>query len=154
MKTFTDNSGKVWTMSVTVDAIKRVRATLAVDLLDAISGELIKKIATDPILLCDIIYVVCKPEADAAGITDEQFGRAMAGDAIDRATTSFLEELVDFFPANRRKVLQEAIAKYHVLEEKLMEYARKAINDPRMEEEMYAQLKQKISDYKLRTSTG
>ena len=44
-------------------------------------------------------------------VTDEDFGRAMAGDAIDHATTALLEELVSFFPsprdrANLQRVLQ------------------------------------------------
>ena len=39
------------------------------------------------------------------------FGRSMAGDAIDHATTSFLEEMVDFFPRSRRALLTKALGK-------------------------------------------
>ena len=59
----------------------------------------------------DVLYVVCKRQADSAGVTDEQFGRAMAGDAVDAATKAFLEELADFTPSPRdraqaRKVVE------------------------------------------------
>ena len=111
MKSFTDNTDRTWTVSITVDAIKRVRGLLEVDLLDAISGNLIERLVKDPILLCDIVYAVCKPEADAQAVNDEDFGRAMAGDAIEQATKALLEELVSFSPsprdrANLKRVLE------------------------------------------------
>ncbi len=115
MKTFTDNAGRTWTVAVTVDAIKRVRSLVNVDLLEVVEGKLIDRLYRDPILLCDVLYAVCKPEADAKNITDEEFGRAMAGDAIDHATKALLEELADFSPspkdrANLRSVIQKTAA--------------------------------------------
>jgi len=111
MKTFQDNAGRTWTVSITVDAIKRVRGLLEVDLLEVVGGKLIDRLITDPVLLCDIVYAVCKPEADAQSVSDEEFGRAMAGDAIEHATTALLEELVSFSPsprdrANLKRVLE------------------------------------------------
>jgi len=111
MRTFKDNAGRTWTVSITVDAIKRVRSLLDVDLLEVVGGKLIDRLITDPVLLCDIVYAVCKPEADAQSVSDEDFGRAMAGDAIEHATTALLEELVSFSPsprdrANFKKVLE------------------------------------------------
>ena len=101
MKTFTDNANRVWTIAINVDAIKRVRGLLDVNLLEIVEGELIEKLIRDPVLLCDIVYAVCKPEADAKGVSDEEFGRAMAGDAIEHATKALLEELVGFSPSPR-----------------------------------------------------
>jgi len=101
MKTFTDNAGRTWTVAINVDAIKRVRDLLDVDLLEIVEGPLIEKLIRDPVLLCDVVYAVCKPEADAKGVTDEDFGRAMAGDAIEHATKALLEDLVGFSPSPR-----------------------------------------------------
>ena len=111
MKTFTDNAGRTWTVAINVNAIKRVRGLLDVDLLTVLDGPLIEKLYRDPVLLCDVLYAVCKPEADARNVTDEDFGQAMAGDAIEQATKALLEELVDFSPsprdrANLQRVLQ------------------------------------------------
>jgi hypothetical protein len=111
MKTFTDNAGRTWTVAINVDAIKRVRSLLNVDLLEILEGGLIEKLYRDPVLLCDVVYAVCKPEADALNVTDEEFGRAMAGDAIEHATKALLEELVGFSPsprdrANLQRVLE------------------------------------------------
>lgn len=101
MKTFNDNAGRTWTIAINVDAIKRVRSLLEVDLLEIVDGKLIEKLIRDPVLLCDVVYAVCKPEADAKDVTDEEFGRAMAGDAIEHATKALLEELVLFSPSPR-----------------------------------------------------
>lgn len=101
MKTFVDNAGRTWTVTVNVDAIKRVRGLLNVDLLEILEGTLVERLIRDPVLLCDVVYAVCKPEADARNVTDEDFGRAMAGDVIDEATTVLLEELVAFCPSPR-----------------------------------------------------
>ena len=94
MHTFTDTQGRPWTITLNVDAIRRVRSVLNINLLEAIEGRLLERLITDPVLLCDILFVVIQPEAVTKGISDEDFGRAMAGDAIHAATTSFLEELV------------------------------------------------------------
>lgn len=111
MKTFTDNAGRTWTLTINVDAIKRVRGLLDVDLLEVVEGNLIERLIRDPVLLCDVVYAVCKPEVDTRGVSDEEFGRAMAGDAIEHATRSLLEELVSFSPsprdrANLQRVLE------------------------------------------------
>ena len=97
MKTFNDNAGRTWTLSVNIAAVKRVRSLLDVDLLELADGKLLERLVGDPVLLCDVIYCLLKPEADAAQVGDEDFGRAMAGDAIDCATEALLEELVAFF---------------------------------------------------------
>lgn len=110
MKTFTDTTGRSWAITINVDTVKRVRGLVDVDLLGIADGTLIEKLYRDPILLCDVVYAVCKPEADERNLSDEEFGRAMAGDAIDNATKVLLEELVDFSPSPRdRAVLQRVL---------------------------------------------
>ena len=111
MRTFNDNAGRTWSLTLNVWTVKKVRDLLGVDLLD-LGGEsatgssdkkpgLLFRLIADPVLLVDVLYVVCKDQADGASVTDEQFGRAMGGDAIDAATKAFLEELADFTPSPR-----------------------------------------------------
>ena len=116
MRSFKDNADRTWTVTLNVYAVKKVRDLLGVDLLD-LGGDakddngLLYRLIADPVLLVDVLYVVCQEQADEANVTDEQFGRAMAGDAIDGATKAFLEELADFTPSPRdraraRKVIE------------------------------------------------
>jgi len=142
MKTFKDNAGRTWTVGVDVAAIKRVRSLLDVDLMGAVEGKLLERLVSDPVLLCDVIYCVCKPEADSRGVSDEDFGRAMAGDAIEHATTALLEELVDFFPQARRRLLRKALAKLRNLEARVLEVAEMKLDGPELEAEMEAALRE------------
>ena len=113
MRTFKDNAGRQWSVEINVAVLKRVRGLTGTDLMQVIEGTLIEKLIRDPVLLCDVVYAICKPEADARtpAVSDEEFGMAMAGDAIEAATTVVLEELVSFCPsprdrANLGRVLQ------------------------------------------------
>ena len=145
MKTFQDNAGRTWTVSVNVDAVKRVRSLLEVNLLEAVEGKLIERLRDDPILLCDVLYVVCKPEADAAGVTDEQFGQGMAGDAIDHATAALLEELVGFFRKGRRELLAKALARLSEVETKAIAVASQRLDAPEIEQQILAALNEPAS---------
>lgn len=111
MKTFTDSAGRAWTLTLTIDAAKRVKSLLDVNLLELEAGDppLLTRLGTDVILLCDTIFALVKPQADAAGVTDEQFAAAMGGDAILAAQTAFYGELVDFFRKLGRTDLAKAV---------------------------------------------
>src|SRR5262245_20018284 len=136
MKTFNDNLGRAWPVAINVECIKRVKSLLGINLLDAIEGKLLEQLVSDPVLLCDCVYAICKPEAEARQVSDEDFGRAMAGDAIDHATTALLEELVDFFPSGKRQVLAKALAKLKNLEAKAVDLATKRLEDPALDQRL------------------
>ena len=129
VKTFKDSQGREWNLAVNVDAVKRARSLVNVDLLEVTDGKLLERIASDEVLMVDLVYVLVKPEADAKGVTDEEFGRAMAGDAIDAAYTAFMEELTSFFrnPA-RRALLKKALSKLNELEGRVLDRAEKRID--------------------------
>ena len=112
MKPFTDSQGRTWSVVINVSAIKRVRDVLGVDLLDVANGDLLSRLADDPCLLVDVLFVLSKPEADAKGITDEDFGRCMVGGVLDEASAALMKELLDFFPsALRARALVKMIRK-------------------------------------------
>ena len=136
-KIFGDNSGRKWTVEINVGAIKRVRTLCGVDLLEMVSGgDLAQKMSTDPVLLCDVLFALVKTAADAAAVTDEDFGRAMAGDAIEQATTAMLEELVDFFPSRRRGLLAKALGKLRTLEQMILTAAETRLDSGEIEKQM------------------
>ncbi|MEK7754316.1 MAG: hypothetical protein AAB654_20490 [Acidobacteriota bacterium] len=101
MKVFNDNAGRSWTISVDVNALRQVRAHLGLNLVGKDFVPALNRLQDDPMLLCDVLYVICKPQAEKQNISDEDFGRAMAGDAVEHATTAFLEELANFTPNPR-----------------------------------------------------
>lgn len=134
MKTFTDNAGRSWNVEVNVAAIKRARTLADVNLLEVVEGTLVDRLIRDPVLLCDCLYAVCKPQADERSITDEEFGRAMAGDAIEHATAALLEELVSFCPSPRdRKTLGRVIQATQNVMEKARDLVEQKLNNGELE---------------------
>lgn len=119
MKTFTDSMGREWSININYGSIKRVRALVDVDLLEVAEGKL-KDLATDPILLINTIFALCKPQADAAGIGDEDFGNAMRGDVIEKACAALFEDLADFFPKGKQSILKKLIGKSKELQEAML----------------------------------
>ena len=85
--------------------VKRVRCLLDVDLLGLVDGSLIERLISDPVLLCNIVYVMCRPAAQERGLSDDDFGKAMAGDAIEHATIALLEDLADFSPSPKQRAI-------------------------------------------------
>ncbi len=98
MKTFKDATGKDWEVVIHVAALKRVRDLAGVDLMDVAGGDLLERLIDDPVLLVNVLYVLVKPQADARTISDEQFGAALVGGALDAAADALIRELLDFFP--------------------------------------------------------
>ena len=133
MKTFHDSTGRAWAVALNVGVLKRVRSLCDVDLMAAVEGKLVERLVSDPVLLCDVLYAVCQEEAEAKNVSDEEFGRLLAGDVIDSATTALLEELVDFFPKRRREVLRTALTKLETLQEKSVKAAMVFLESPELD---------------------
>jgi hypothetical protein len=108
-RTFTDAAGQSWSVVVTVDTLRRVRQLAGVDLMQAIGGKLLEQLATDPVLLVDVLAAVCKPQLDARSTTAEAFAQGLVGDAIDAAAHALLLGLADFSPSPTRKLLMRLI---------------------------------------------
>jgi hypothetical protein len=112
VKQFADSAGRAWTISLTIDAVKRVRGLLGaeVDLLKIEAGNppLLTRL-TDIEFLCNLIFALIKPQAEKLGVTDEQFGAAMDGDCLKNAQDALYGELVDFFQKLGRRDLVKAV---------------------------------------------
>lgn len=105
-----------WEIKVNVNTFRRIKALCGVDLMELISvnektgkmnTELLERLSSDPILLVDILYATCKPQADEKNMTDEQFGELWAGDQIEFAVNALMEEIINFFPEAKRKLWQK-----------------------------------------------
>ncbi|MBA2481228.1 MAG: hypothetical protein H0V44_11245 [Planctomycetes bacterium] len=140
MRTFTDATGRAWSIAITVDTLKRVRALVQIDLLDVLGGHLLETLSSDPVVLCDVLFAAVKPEADARQVSDVDFGRAMAGDAIEQATRALLDDLVDFFPQPKRRLLAKALGKLTTWQAKALDAAEQRLDGPKLQAALTAAL--------------
>jgi len=134
MRTFTDSAGRAWQLAITVDAVRRVRDVVGVNLARLIepreaggSLPLLTDLEDDLLLLVDVIYALVKPQADAQGVSDADFGRALGGEAIAGAHEAFWRELADFFRNLKRSAPARAIEKQLALVEAAMAAAERKI---------------------------
>lgn len=141
MKTFTDTTGREWQVSMNITALKRVRDLLDIDLMqlpvfDQKQPEagLLYRLGNDPVELVNVLFALVKPQADAAGVSDEAFGEALGGDALSDATEAFMAEMVGFFPQGVRDALMTVLQKAKTVEGLMLDQLATAINDPALDE--------------------
>ena len=150
MRSFKDNKGRTWEIDVDYHVIRRVKGSeLAVNLLDLVAGEgspLVQQIIDDPLFLIDLLFVICRPQAEKLSISDEEFGKSIRGDVIDAATTALLEELADFFPAGKRRVLLKAVGKVQQLQARANEAAEQVLDSDRLDRALEQKLSSAFSN--------
>ena len=138
MHSFVDNSRHTWEVTINVAAVKRIRGLLGIDLYALVDDgfKSLSKLVSDPVTLADVLYCLCKDQAERQSITDEDFGRALAGDVITQAADAFVEELIDFFPdARARASLRKAIEAGKAVREKVLNHAEKILDSIELETE-------------------
>jgi hypothetical protein len=143
--TFTDTAGRVWSVSIGTDTIKRVRSLLSVDLMEFVEGSLMGKLMGDVVLFVDVLYAICKPEADAKGVTDEQFGRAMSGDVLQAAEEALAEGLFTFSHPSRREAARKGWEKAKQLRQRACEMATVRLDDPSIDRLFEERMQERIA---------
>jgi len=138
VKTFRDCANREWAVALNVAAVKRVRDLCNVDLMAVVSdeGKTLGALIDDPVLLADVIFAICRPQAQEKNITDEDFGTTLAGDPIDHATQALLEELADFFPGKRRALLRKVVAKINRYMSESARISEERLDDPELDRQL------------------
>lgn len=131
---FTDERGREWRLAIDVPTIKRIRDELSIDLLRCLEDQtVLSRLVDDVVQLVDVLWLVCRDQAEGAGIDDVEFGRRLVGDAIDRAVTAFLAALCDFFPPAKRAVMRRILDKIHQVEARTLERAMTIVQSDRID---------------------
>ena len=147
MKTFLTPDGITWIVRVDVCSIEEVRDRAGIDLLSIIDPEkdALSRLA-DPVTLAKVLWILCEEQArnhKPDAIQEKAFKRQLAGDLMDQAFQSLREEVLDFFPKDRRAMLKDYLAKVEALGEKILAEAKTDIGamDP---EKMFEKLRASI----------
>lgn len=149
MTTFNDKTKTPWTLELTVGSARRVKADTTVDLVNIISLDgdgkasmkTLEKLIEDPFALVNVIFSLCKPQAEKAGITDEAFAELLDADAVEAAANALVEEIINFTPAAKRK----ALTKIHQIAQRIAAKNEAALDQilesGQLEEQIEKQLK-------------
>jgi hypothetical protein len=128
MHKFKDNQGREWSLSLNGWQLKKLKETLG---FDAREHESILRAANDPCLLCDVLFVMCQDQAKELSVTDEDFGKAMTGDAIEAAIDAYMQETADFSP-RQKQALKTMLARMNETQDRATALATEKLNSPAM----------------------
>ena len=142
---WTDAEGRSWSAAVSVNSIRRVRELVGVNLMEVSDGELMSRLADDPVLLVNTLYAVCKPQADERDVSDEAFGELLVGDTIELAAAALVRGITDFFPKDRRAVLERLWAATKRTRTEATQMAMDKLDSPLVEQAITGAI-QKASD--------
>lgn len=136
MAAFKDSSGRDWVVEIDVNQVKRLRSELGLDLLEVLGGEnqVFQRLADDPVLLVDCLWVICREQAEDRSLTDVQFGKSLVGDSIEFATRALMGAITDFFPQGRRDAMKAVAAKVWETQDLSQARALEMVKDPRVNE--------------------
>lgn len=154
MRTFTDKAKREWTVDLNITTVKHVMDALEVNLAQ-LDEQLLVRLSDDPILLCNVIYVLCREQTNEKGISDEDFGRALGGDSIDAATKALMAELVDFTrsPA-RRQMWKAVVEKLEKIRKIAATTIEKHVTGSEPDEELQAKLEAVIKEAAIKAVTS
>lgn len=110
MQAFKDSSGRLWEVVVDHGRVMQLKALLAIDVYGMIKSGLssLADILGDIPQIINIAYVLCKDQADRLGVSDEQFGESLGGDALEDLIAAVQEAFIDFFPNRRHREMARA----------------------------------------------
>lgn len=139
MASFKDCKGREWPIVITIGVVNRIKdkADLRYALDDKM--KMFQEIVSDPCKLADTVFAILKPQADAAGVSLEDFADALDGDVIYAMASAFESALSDFFPppmrgplkklSEKRRAYQESTANWAVKKMDAIDTAKEANQD-------------------------
>ena len=131
MAKFTDKTGQEWSVAITAAELRRVKQLLGIKLDQAVHDDTPANIEGDAALAVDVVYLLCKPQADERKIGDEDFGRLLDEDAFVKAKDALWEALAEFYPtgAPEREVIGSRVRLYRQIIAEGLERAVKVLRD-------------------------
>lgn len=101
MRLFQDNLGREWKIELNITTLnildERVKAYIDKDFDIYDAGSVMEKMKNLR-FAANLLFLSCKDSADDRGISDEDFGRALAGESMRNVMDAFVEEYINFFP--------------------------------------------------------
>lgn len=102
MRQFEDSKKRKWTLNITIGAAKKIRDLCGINF---IGGENapndLARIYNDPLLVGEVVEVLCAQQAEARGVSDFA-DSVLDAETMANASDAFFEEIINFFQSSRR----------------------------------------------------
>ena len=112
MRLFKDAAGREWEVKLTIGSAKKLSERLKPFEIDLMNIEQVLVRFADILFFTEVIWETVRDQAEAKGITADEFLDAFSGDLLYRARQAWLNEYIDFFPdPAARKTVRELLAR-------------------------------------------
>lgn len=130
MASFKDMQGREWQVNINIGLVKKLQAA-SINILEMDKGEppLMQRLATDIVLIVDMLYVLCQAEAEKRSVNPEQFAEALGLDSIQPAREALMQALSDFFRCLKRNDVVKILKKQDELLEQAIVKAGEEIDN-------------------------
>lgn len=145
MATFKDQQGKEWELRIDVLLIEQIREDDP-QFLKGEPTETISRVDDDPVLLCGVVWILCKEQANARGIDQKAFYAGLFGEAIAGASKALTDAILSFIQPRQRELIAVGAARNDKFREIATSKGLAALNDPKLEAEWEAFVDAKISE--------
>jgi hypothetical protein len=139
---------------INVNVLRKCKAELNIDLAGIFENGLLERLHSDPVTLCDVLFVCCESSLTAKKIDDKAFGELLAsGDVIAAATDAFMETLVTFTPPGSRPAIQKTIQKIRDIQTKQTKLALERLDSPLLDQMVERQHNQIMDQFERQTTS-
>ena len=138
MHKFKDNAGHEWEIDVNCWSLEQVRRRAGVNLAQLTVDQKVAEGLADPVTLCGVLWILVREQAEKRGVSDVDFGRALAGDALGESTQALLAGIIDFFDRETRPTVLKMVALGQEIGRQIQERTLKALDDPKLIEAVLA----------------
>lgn len=131
MATFKDSQGQTWTLAITIGVARRLKS-LPENAVDLLAPASLQVTLDDLYSRFDLIWQLCRHEAEERGIKDDEaFGRLLAdAESFASVNVALREALADFFLRAGRPELARLVDRAAEASERLQTLAISKIDSP------------------------
>jgi hypothetical protein len=106
-----DTNGREWLFRFTARTVRELAAETKLDT-KALTGprSLLQRLGEDETTLYLCLWITIRPEAQAAGVTEDEWFESLDDDALQCASQEWLEAYINFSHPARRDVLKKTLA--------------------------------------------
>lgn len=124
-------ANQLWPLRITPPVARRVRDATGIDLYAISSPPSTNpffRLAEQPLLLADVLWTICQPQAEMRGLTRDEFEESIWPE-IDSATAKLIEGVIAAFPEQKKRGLRKLVDAQNAALEKVLEKLEPKIDD-------------------------
>jgi hypothetical protein len=137
---FTDDRHRTWRIVLNYSLAKRLRDVTALDFVNYQDGKALLAIHDSDEKLVQVLWLLCEPQAQAAGVSEEEFGAGLGGDALEQGIEALEQALLNFSRPAKRQAIAAIRDKAHELVAAQTNLTETKLRSPKVTEFLAAKL--------------